>query len=135
MDSGQAGSGLNPTSLMGGTQSVVKSIQTLNSRTGDPERGYNYGGYNYLGPGNRLDGKPDKNELDGIAHEHDIAFANAKSVADIKRADEVFIAKASKLGSHGKLAALMIKTKTMVEGALGPIYPGNWRSSNVLRKN
>ena len=40
---------------------------------GNPDRpGLNPRGYNYLGPGNPMDGRPPTNPLDALAHAHDL---------------------------------------------------------------
>ena len=44
-------------------------------------------GYNYLGPGNKLDNGEPTNHLDELAKEHDIAYSKAKNSDDINTAD------------------------------------------------
>lgn len=55
-----------------------------------PPAGGKYFGYQHLGPGNSIEDYT-KNALDGLAKAHDIAYNNAKSDGDVRKADDVFI--------------------------------------------
>lgn len=80
-------------------------------------------GYNYLGPGTKLDKRLQRgdlgiNSLDEAAKEHDIAYSQSKSLSDRHKADEILENKAwervkSKDASLGEKAAAWLVTNTM----------------------
>jgi len=90
----------------------------------DGRPGYNPWGYNYLGPGNPIDGRKPTNALDALAESHDIRYDNAASYEDVRAADIDFIRRAP--GAHpvmGTVAAVAIAGKLAVESVIGPVYP------------
>jgi hypothetical protein len=91
----------------------------------DPDRpGLNPRPYNYLGPGNPLDGKLPYNKVDAIAMEHDRAYGAATSYKDIDNADRAFVRQMqTQPGLVAPLASLTIGAKNRLERAVGPIYP------------
>lgn len=94
--------------------------------------GLNPPGYNYLGPGNPNENGPAKNQIDADAKEHDKAYSEAKTSADVAKADSEFIGKSIDhifTGSNpydiigGALGAVGIKAKSAVEKYTGTLYP------------
>lgn len=96
---------------------------------GGKRAGYTFPGYNYLGPGNPLDGKPPVNNLDNLAMVHDIAYDNAMHIhpkdrpSFIRKADVDFIGSAVKEGPIGVAAAAAISAKYGAERLFGSMYP------------
>lgn len=87
-------------------------------------------GYNYLGPGTYDFSQKPVNEADKVAREHDLAYANAKSDEDIRKADRESIPKFLTSGSvGGVVGAAGIGIKYGVESVTGVLYGNNSMSN------
>lgn len=106
------------------------------------------GGYQYCGPGTKLDKRlkrndPGINELDRACKEHDIAYSNSNDIDERNRADKILAEKAWKRvkskdsGVGEKMAALgvtgIMKTKSKLGMGLKPYVVGC--SKNKKKKN
>lgn len=108
------------------------------------------GGYQYCGPGTKLDKRlkrndPGINELDRACKEHDIAYSNSNDIDERNRADKILAEKAWKRvkskdsGVGEKMAALgvtgIMKTKSKLGMGLKPYVVGCSKNKKKKKKN
>lgn len=107
----------------------AQNDQAQNGSGSGKRPGYNLYGYNYVGPGNPLDGLSPTSTLDNVALQHDIAYRDAKSYKDVAAADVKFMKESWPLDHGvGALSAAAIGLKYSAEQLYGPIYPSNFGS-------
>jgi len=95
-------------------------------------------GYNFCGPKTHLEerlarGDKPVNKLDSICKTHDIAYSNAKTKQDIRKADKEFIKTVDNLKEKsisGVLAKTAIKTKVLGEN-IGILKPNTFTNVNI----
>ena len=89
--------------------------------------GFTFPGQNYVGPGNPLY-QEIRNQLDGIAAEHDMLYSKATTEQDIHDADELFLKRINHTSLHGMewfkgaIAAYAINMKLFFEKRTGVWY-------------
>lgn len=79
-------------------------------------KGILWPGYNYLGPGNEIDGVSPVSSLDEVALDHDMAYGTATSPAQVNAADLRFVGEAyNKDFPVGLIASAAIGSKYAIE--------------------
>jgi hypothetical protein len=92
-------------------------------------------GYPHVGPFNKIQ-KAGSNALDEIARQHDIDYEHARTINDVRKADNKFLRELNLLQTEGAYEAgvryisqLGIATKVQVERLLGKtLYPTNMKN-------
>lgn len=87
---------------------------------------FNWPGYKYLGPGNKLNLGEPVNKADYIAQQHDIQYDNAKTHEDIFQADKEAI---------NKFFNNFVENKHFVSGvSSAALYGKHFIEKNLLNK-
>lgn len=92
------------------------------------KEGFNYPGHRYLGPGNPTANQEPVDEDDRIAQKHDEAYDKAKTVDDVRVADNEAIHEFDDLykktaSIHALIGKVGLQGKQFVEKYVGHLYP------------